>query len=165
MEILEGVIRLGQRPWRITPSSISIILHNILSLILKLLNINLQRALSIQWTNSFKNLETAADGTEISKKNTRNCCEMRTTQSKIYEIPEGKLNGKKTSRKKFPKIWVYLARFSSLWKFWKILFHSLLEVAEIQTGLFGWMESTQILLCCFHAHLIHNYTCRREAGS
>ena len=58
-------------------------------------------------------------------------------------------------RKKFPKIWVYLARFPSLWKFWKMLFHSLLEVVEIQTGLFGWMESTQILLCCFHAHLIH----------
>ena len=32
MEISEGVIRLGLRPRRITPSSISIILHKILSL-------------------------------------------------------------------------------------------------------------------------------------
>ena len=39
MEILEGVIRLGLRPRRITPSSISIILHKILSLIHQLLNI------------------------------------------------------------------------------------------------------------------------------
>ena len=38
MEISEGVIRLGLRPWRITPSSISIILHKILSLIYQLLN-------------------------------------------------------------------------------------------------------------------------------
>ena len=32
-EISEGVIRRGRRPRRITPSSISIILHKILSLI------------------------------------------------------------------------------------------------------------------------------------
>ena len=51
--------------------------------------------------------------------------EMRTIQPNIPEIPGAKLKGKKTSEKKFPKIWVYLAR-----KFWKMLFHSLLEVAE-----------------------------------
>ena len=57
--------------------------------------------------------------------------EMRTFQPKILEIPdEAKLNGKKTSGKKFPKIWLYLARLSSFWKFWKMLLHSLLEVAE-----------------------------------
>ena len=39
MEISEGVIRLGLRPRWITPSSISIILHKILSLIHLLLNI------------------------------------------------------------------------------------------------------------------------------
>ena len=33
MEVSEGVIRLGLRPRRITPSSISMILHKILSLI------------------------------------------------------------------------------------------------------------------------------------
>ena len=38
MEISEGVIRLGLRPRRITLSSISIILHKILSLIHELLN-------------------------------------------------------------------------------------------------------------------------------
>ena len=38
MEISEGVIRLGLRPRRITPSSISIIPHKILSLIHELLN-------------------------------------------------------------------------------------------------------------------------------
>ena len=37
MEISEGVIRLGLRPRWITPSSTSIILHNILSLIHELL--------------------------------------------------------------------------------------------------------------------------------
>ena len=39
MEISEGVIRLDLRPWRVTLSSISIILHKILSLIHWLLNV------------------------------------------------------------------------------------------------------------------------------
>ena len=57
--------------------------------------------------------------------------EMRTIQPKLLEIPGAKLNGKKTSGKKFPKIWGYLARLSgSVWKSWKMLFHPLLEVAE-----------------------------------
>ena len=38
MVISEGVVHLGFRPRRITPSSIYIILHKILSLIQKLLN-------------------------------------------------------------------------------------------------------------------------------
>ena len=58
---------------------------------------------------------------------------MRTIQPKILEIPGAKLNGKKTSGKKFPKICIYLARLSGcIWKSWKMLFHSLLEVAEVQ---------------------------------
>ena len=68
--------------------------------------------------------------------------EMRTIQPKLLEIPGANLNGKKTSGKKFPKIWGYLARLSgSIWKSWKMLFHPLLEVAEIQIVLFGWIES------------------------
>ena len=64
-------------------------------------------------------------------RNYRNCwiCEMRITQPKILDFPGAKLNGKKTFRKKFPKLWVHLARLASLWKFWKMLFHSPLEVA------------------------------------
>ena len=38
---------------------------------------------------------------------------MRTIQAKILEIPGEKLNGKKTSRKTFPTIWVNLARLPS----------------------------------------------------
>ena len=38
---------------------------------------------------------------------------MRTIQGKILEIPGEKLNGKKTSRKTFPTIWVNLARLLS----------------------------------------------------
>ena len=38
MEMLKGVIRLGQRPRRLTPFSISIILHKILSLICKVIS-------------------------------------------------------------------------------------------------------------------------------
>ena len=38
---------------------------------------------------------------------------MRTIQTIILEIPGAKLNGKKTSGKKVPKIWLYLARLSS----------------------------------------------------
>ena len=39
---------------------------------------------------------------------------MRTIQLKILEIPRAKLNGKKTSGNEFLKIWVYLARLSSV---------------------------------------------------
>ena len=38
---------------------------------------------------------------------------MRTIQAKILEIPGEKLNGKKTSRKTFPTIWVNLAGLPS----------------------------------------------------
>ena len=52
---------------------------------------------------------------------------MQTIEPKILEIPEAKLNGKKTSGKKFG----YTSRGCPLFrKFWKMLFHSLLEVAE-----------------------------------
>ena len=50
MEISEGVIRLGLRPRRITPSSISIILHKILSLIHELLIIQLVILIWIYWS-------------------------------------------------------------------------------------------------------------------
>ena len=36
---------------------------------------------------------------------------MRTIQPKILKIPGAKLSGKKTSGKKFAKIWVYLTTF------------------------------------------------------
>ena len=39
---------------------------------------------------------------------------LRITKPKILEIPGAKLNGKKTFGKKFPKIWVHLARLASL---------------------------------------------------
>ena len=52
---------------------------------------------------------------------------MQTIQPEILEIPGAKLNGKKTSGKKFG----YSSRGCPFfWKFWKMLFHSLVEVAE-----------------------------------
>jgi len=52
---------------------------------------------------------------------------MQTIQPKILEIPGAKLNGKKTSGKKFG----YTSRCCPLFRnFWKMLFYSLLEVAE-----------------------------------
>ena len=62
--------------------------------------------------------------------------EMRTIRPKILEIPGAKLNGKKNCGKTFPKIWVYLLRLAFFWKFLKMLFHSLLEVAENSNGTF-----------------------------
>ena len=80
----------------------------------------------------FENVETAANGTEISLKSFQKFRKllnfrMRTIQPKILEIPGDQLNGKTTSGK---KIWVYLARLSPFWKFLKMLFHSLLKVVE-----------------------------------
>ena len=40
-------------------------------------------------------------------------------------------------------------RSQSFWKFWKMFFLSLLEVAEIQTRLFGWMESVRYFFSFF----------------
>ena len=62
----------------------------------------------------FENVETAANGTEISLKSFQKFRKllnfrMRTIQPKILEIPGDQLNGKTTSGK---KIWVYLARLS-----------------------------------------------------
>ena len=64
--------------------------------------------------------------------NSRNCwiSEMWTFQPKIPEILREKFNWKKTSGKIFLQIWVYLPRLSSFWKFWKMLFHSLMKVDE-----------------------------------
>ena len=41
-----------------------------------------------------------------------------------------KVEWKESVRENFSKIWVYLTRLSPFWKFLKILFHSLLEVAK-----------------------------------
>ena len=65
--------------------------------------------------------------------------EIRTIQPKILELSGTKLNGKKPSGKNVSKIWVYLARLSSFWKFWKMLCHSLLEVAENSYQMF-WLN-------------------------
>ena len=65
-------------------------------------------------------------------RNSGNCkiSEMRTIQLRILEIPRAKLNGKKTTGKNFRKFG-YSSRGCALcWKFLKMLFHLLLEIAE-----------------------------------
>ena len=67
-------------------------------------------------TKTFENVDSAANGTEISPKSVQTLLlnfEMQTIQPQNQEIPRAKLNGRTTSRKKFSKIWVYLARLSS----------------------------------------------------
>ena len=67
-------------------------------------------------TKTFENVDSAANGTEISPKSVQTLLlnfEMRTIQPQNQEIPGAKLNGRTTSRKKSSKIWVYLARLSS----------------------------------------------------
>ena len=83
-------------------------------------------------TKTFENLETAANGTEIFHKSFQKFRKllnfrMQTIQPKILEIPKAKLNGKKASGKKLGYTSRGCPRF---WKFWKMLFHSLLEVAK-----------------------------------
>ena len=66
-----------------------------------------------------------------------------------------KLNGKKTFCKTFSKIWVYHARLSFFWKFFKVLFHSLLEVADNSNSMFWlngkrpcWIMQLNLLFLC-----------------
>jgi len=64
---------------------------------------------------------------------------------KFYlEIQGAKMNWKKSSVKKFSKMWVYLARlslfFGSFEKYCTICYWKL---PKIQRGRFGWMESAQ----------------------
>jgi len=57
---------------------------------------------------------------------------------KILEMPGRKSNGTEIPGKEFPQISIYLTRvvlFSG--KCRKILFHSTLEISEIQTGVLG----------------------------
>ena len=85
-----------------------------------------------------------SNGIEISRRGFRNCwiCEMRTIQAKILEIPGEKLNGKKTSKKTFPTIWVNLARLPSFFRnFRKCCYIRYWKLPKIQTGYFGWMEN------------------------
>ena len=98
-------------------------------------------ALSIQ-PETFENLETATNEQKFPGKVSRNSAEsclisaMRTIQPKVLEIPGAKLSRKKTFGKKFRKFG-YASRGCPLfWKSWKILFHSLLEFAEISNQMF-----------------------------
>ena len=102
-------------------------------------------------TKTFENLETAAMVQKFPGKDSRNSgkcwiSEMRTIQPKILGA---KWNGKKTSGKTCSKIWVYLARFSFFWKFWKMLFHSLLEVAKNSNRKF-WLNGKRPRCTCTH---------------
>ena len=81
-------------------------------------NSNLEIRGAFHSTKTLENLETAANDAEFSGKVSINSGNLlisviRTIQPKIQEIPRQKLNGKKTSGRKFSKIWVYLARLSS----------------------------------------------------
>ena len=58
---------------------------------------------SFYFTKTFENVDSAANGTEISPKSVQKFLlnfEMRTIQPQILEIPGVKLNGKATSGKK-----------------------------------------------------------------
>ena len=79
-------------------------------------------------------LETTVNDTEISRKSFQKSRKLlsfgkRTIQPKILKIPGARFNGKNL-REKISKILVYLAKLSSFLKFWKMLFRSLLKVAE-----------------------------------
>ena len=88
------------------------------------------------FNQNFRKFGNSGNGTEISGKvsgNSWNCwiSEMRTIQPKILEILGAKLNGKETSGKRHFRKFGYTSRgFRLVWKFWKMLFHSLLEVAK-----------------------------------
>ena len=56
---------------------------------------------------------------------------------KFYKLREQIIKWKKTYRKKFLKIWKYLARLSSLWKFGKCCSICYWKLLEIQTRRFG----------------------------
>ena len=57
--------------------------------------------------------------------------EMRIIQPRVLKILGAKLNGKKSSGKKFFKIWVYHAKWSFLSEILEnAVFYSLLEVAQ-----------------------------------
>ena len=56
-------------------------------------------------------------------------------------IPGAKMNGKKTSRKKILKIWLYLMKFVLLiGNFGKCCSICYWKLTKIQSGRFGWME-------------------------
>ena len=90
----------------------------------------------LPFNQNFRKFGNSGNGREISGKvsrNSGNCwiSEMWTIQPKILEILGAKLNGKETSGKRHFRKFGYTSRgFPLVWKFWKILFHSLLQVAK-----------------------------------
>ena len=76
--------------------------------------------------------------------------EMRTIQPKILEILGAKLNGKETSGKRHFRKFGYTSRgFRLVWKFWKMLFHSLLEVTKNSNRTF-WLNGKGPWCTCTH---------------
>ena len=85
-------------------------------------------------------------------RNSGNCkiSEMRTIQLKILEIPRAKLIGKKGTGKNFRKFG-YSSRGCALcWKFLKMLFHLLLEIAENSSRTF-WSNGKRPLFSKSHS--------------
>ena len=72
-------------------------------------------------TKTFENLEPAANGTEISRKSFQKFRKRVNFRNAKFQqkIPGEKLNAKKTSGKNFPKIWVFVARSSSVLEYLK----------------------------------------------
>ena len=91
-------------------------------------------------TKTFENMDSAANGTEISPKSVQKFLkllnfEMRTIQPQDLEVPGAKLNGKKTSGKKISKnlgipceVVLFFGNFGKCWsiRYWKL--------PKIQTG-------------------------------
>ena len=98
-------------------------------------------------TKTFENLETASNGTEISRKSFQKCwiSEMRTTQPKNSR---SKVEWKENFREKnIPRIVIlYLEKYNSrgfplFWKFGKCCSIRYWKLLKIQTRRFGWIES------------------------
>ena len=87
------------------------------------------------FNQNFRKFGNSGNGTEISGKvsgNSWNCwiSEMRTIQPKILEFWEQSWMERKLPGKHFRKFGYTSRGFALFWKFWKMLFHSLLEVAK-----------------------------------
>ena len=93
-------------------------------------------------TKTLKNLKTAANGTENSRKSFQKFRKLLNFRNANHSTDNSRNSGSKVEwkenfREKISKIWVYLARLSPF-----------LEILILEND-FGWMESAHVLIALF----------------
>ena len=108
-----------------------------------------QRAMAFHSTKTFKNLQTAANGTDVSQKSFQKFRKLLNFRNSNHSTENSRTFGnkvewKETFREKCFQKFGYTSRGCSLFgNFGKCCANRYWKLPKIQTGCFGWMERAQ----------------------